>query len=84
MHGSVRPRPQCLVREPSVLQEQCSGGGESVLVLGGERLEAALAEADVFFASLVFDYDQVEWLSPRLARVRHRGVAHGRRTAARA
>jgi len=42
--------------------------------IGGERLEAALAEADVFFASLVFDYDQVEWLSPRLERVRHRFV----------
>jgi magnesium chelatase subunit H len=30
-----------------------------------EVIEAALAEADVFFASLIFDYDQVLWLRDR-------------------
>lgn len=33
------------------------------------ELEAALARADVFFGSLIFDYDQVEWLRARVARV---------------
>jgi magnesium chelatase subunit H len=33
------------------------------------EVEAALATADVFFGSLLFDYDQVEWLRARLARV---------------
>ena len=37
--------------------------------IGGERLESALADADVFFASLVFDYDQVVWLTPRVERI---------------
>ena len=32
-------------------------------------VEAALAEADVFFGSLLFDYDQVEWLKARVARI---------------
>ena len=34
----------------------------------------ALASADVFFASLLFDYDQVAWLNPRLERVPTRFV----------
>ena len=33
------------------------------------ELEGALASADVFFGSLIFDYDQVEWLRARVARV---------------
>ena len=33
------------------------------------ELEAALASADAFFASLVFDYDQVQWLIQRTAHV---------------
>ncbi|KAG2423878.1 hypothetical protein HXX76_014932 [Chlamydomonas incerta] len=33
------------------------------------RLEAALSRADIFFGSLLFDYDQVEWLRARLGRV---------------
>ena len=37
--------------------------------IGEARLEQALATADVFFASLLFDYDQVAWLNPRLERV---------------
>ncbi len=32
-------------------------------------VEEALATADVFFGSLLFDYDQVEWLRARLERV---------------
>ncbi len=32
-----------------------------------EEVEAALQGADAFFASLIFDYDQVEWLRQRLA-----------------
>jgi magnesium chelatase subunit H len=32
-------------------------------------IEAALATADVFFGSLLFDYDQVEWLRQRVAGV---------------
>ena len=32
-----------------------------------EELEAALEGADVFFGSLLFDYDQVEWLRERIA-----------------
>lgn len=37
--------------------------------IGTPALEQALVDADVFFASLVFDYDQVAWLSPRLERI---------------
>ena len=37
--------------------------------IGSDELDAALSKADVFFASLVFDYDQVAWLTPRLERV---------------
>ncbi|KAG2494735.1 hypothetical protein HYH03_007247 [Edaphochlamys debaryana] len=33
------------------------------------RVEAALARADIFFGSLLFDFDQVEWLRARLERV---------------
>ena len=32
-------------------------------------LEEALASADVFFGSLLFDYDDVEWIKARAARV---------------
>jgi magnesium chelatase subunit H len=32
-------------------------------------LEAALANADVFFGSLIFDYDDVEWVKERVADV---------------
>lgn len=32
-------------------------------------VEAALSKADAFFGSLLFDFDQVEWLKPRLERV---------------
>ncbi len=38
------------------------------------QLEAALAEADVFFASLIFDYDEVLWLNPRISSVPYRLV----------
>lgn len=34
-----------------------------------DELEAALDGADVFFGSLLFDYDQVEWLRSRIADV---------------
>ena len=34
-----------------------------------DSLAEALAEADVFFGSLLFDYDDVEWLKGRLAAV---------------
>ncbi len=34
-----------------------------------ETIEAALQDADVFFASLVFDYDQVMWLRQRVQHV---------------
>lgn len=30
------------------------------------KLETALAEADVFFSSLIFDFDEVEWLRDRI------------------
>ncbi|GFR42159.1 hypothetical protein Agub_g3011 [Astrephomene gubernaculifera] len=33
------------------------------------RVEAALARADIFFGSLIFDFDQVEWLRSRVERV---------------
>lgn len=33
------------------------------------KLEKAIADADVFFCSLVFDYDEVEWLKERVSRV---------------
>jgi hypothetical protein len=34
-----------------------------------EEVEAALAAADVFFGSLLFDFDQVEWLRGAVAAV---------------
>ncbi|NEP15919.1 MAG: DUF3479 domain-containing protein, partial [Leptolyngbya sp. SIO4C1] len=34
-----------------------------------DAVAAALAEADVFFASLIFDYDQVRWLCDRVQQV---------------
>ncbi len=34
-----------------------------------EIVEKALANADVFFASLIFDYDQVMWLKPRVENI---------------
>jgi magnesium chelatase subunit H len=34
-----------------------------------KEVEAALAGADVFFGSLLFDYDQVLWLSDRIANI---------------
>ncbi|KAF5843563.1 hypothetical protein DUNSADRAFT_12825 [Dunaliella salina] len=33
------------------------------------RVAAALENADVFFGSLLFDFDQVEWLRPKIERV---------------
>ena len=33
------------------------------------QVEAALGSADVFFGSLLFDYDQVEWLRERIKQV---------------
>lgn len=36
------------------------------LVVQPEQVAAALDEADIFFASLIFDYDQVEWLRQRI------------------
>jgi magnesium chelatase subunit H len=32
-------------------------------------VEAALDGADVFFGSLLFDYDQVEWLREKVAKI---------------
>ena len=32
-------------------------------------MEAALHSADVFFGSLLFDYDQVEWLRERIKQI---------------
>lgn len=34
-----------------------------------EEIEAALTGADVFFGSLLFDYDQVEWLKERIQQI---------------
>ena len=42
--------------------------------VGSAELAEALEVADVFFGSLVFDYDQVAWLTPRLERVPTRFV----------
>ena len=33
------------------------------------QIEAALEHADVFFGSLLFDYDQVEWLKSRVEKI---------------
>lgn len=33
------------------------------------QIEAALESADVFFGSLLFDYDQVEWLKGRVDKI---------------
>jgi len=33
------------------------------------QIEAALAGADVFFGSLLFDFDQVEWLKSRVEKI---------------
>ena len=33
------------------------------------QIEAALDSADVFFGSLLFDYDQVEWLKARVDKI---------------
>lgn len=33
------------------------------------QIEGALSNADVFFGSLLFDYDQVEWLRDRIKQV---------------
>ncbi len=33
------------------------------------QIEAALDGADVFFGSLLFDYDQVEWLKSRVEKI---------------
>ena len=33
------------------------------------QIEAALDDADVFFGSLLFDYDQVEWLKSRVDKI---------------
>lgn len=37
-------------------------------------VSAALAEADVFFGSLIFDYDQVNWLRTRIENIKTRLV----------
>ena len=37
-------------------------------------IEAALASADVFFGSLLFDYDQVEWLRSRIHSIPYRFI----------
>lgn len=47
------------------------------------EVEAALARADAFFGSLLFDFDQVEWLRPRLERIPVRLVRKMRRIAIR-
>lgn len=39
-----------------------------------QEVEAALAGADVFFGSLLFDYDQVEWLRARVGAIPYRLV----------
>ncbi len=39
------------------------------LVPQAEAIAAALQEADVFFASLIFDYDQVLWLRERVQQI---------------
>ena len=33
------------------------------------QIEAALDDADVFFGSLLFDYDQVEWLKAKVGKI---------------
>jgi magnesium chelatase subunit H len=39
------------------------------LVTQADAVEAALSQADVFFASLIFDYDQVMWLRDRVQNI---------------
>jgi magnesium chelatase subunit H len=39
------------------------------LALNPEKLAAALADAEAFFASLIFDFDQVEWLRQHAAAI---------------
>lgn len=34
-----------------------------------QEIEAALHGADVFFGSLLFDYDQVEWMKERIQQI---------------
>ncbi len=41
---------------------------------GRAQVEAALRGCDVFFGSLLFDFDQVEWLRARVRDVPHRLV----------
>ena len=36
------------------------------IISRGQEVEAALQGADVFFGSLLFDYDQVEWMKERI------------------
>ena len=33
------------------------------------QIEKALTEADIFFGSLLFDYDQVEWLKSKVGKI---------------
>jgi magnesium chelatase subunit H len=42
-----------------------------------EKVEQALQTADVFFASLIFDYDQVMWLRERVQHIPLRLVKNG-------
>ena len=64
-----------LYRESGLLAS-CKGPDLEVKVISGksltsepEMVEQALATADVFFASLIFDYDQVTWLRQRAAQI---------------
>ena len=34
-----------------------------------DKVEQALATADVFFGSLLFDFDQVEWLKSKISHI---------------
>jgi len=64
-----------LYREAAkVAQQQCPGLEIFVfshrdLANSPEKIETALQEAQVFFASLLFDYDQVMWLRERIQNI---------------
>lgn len=42
---------------------------DRAIAIEPDTVAAALAEADVFFGSLIFDYDQVLWLRERLQNI---------------
>ncbi len=62
---------RCPELDIRVFSDQALPGSEANRALTTEpnRVEAALQNADVFFGSLIFDYDQVMWLRERLQNI---------------